>query len=615
MRQEENILHDYLDIIRKHEKYMKAITNILNVMKLSRNNYVCNEDFSNICFGNVRMDGIMFSRDGVDASCFDHCQIHSLNFRSGHCDAVTFVRFSSDSNMIMTGSCEDIIVWERETGQVISKFSSPFSKIVNSAILSDGVHAVTLAYHKSTDYDGMQMTIWNIADGTPLIHLNDNPSDWIMPDWIDENLMNEISSFINHHEPVSEIILKDSNGVITANACMNNEPLCVEDMVTPVLWDTEKRKIMTRFCGHEAPVRDMDISQDQKYLATASEDNTVIIWNIKLGKPDRILRAAPWVKAVAISPNMKQYLAGSSNTKVHLMQTNGYKYKYIGSMESGAASVGFTAYGEAVIGSWDHKVYIINLKNNYSFSGRFYHSPPVAVSSGHNLLAIGYFDGSTQILDIDRKTQSLRVRHHNMCGGTHNTVTSAAVSKTGRYVLFSTWDYSDGSSVWIMDLNESSEMKLHLHIKSKILTLAISPNEYQYCIGTEHSCVMVIPFNSVDDSIDFRGMHGCIVKVKFLENWKITAISNYETLILDLKNNSYNSFGFGDMNLIEHADISDDGRLLVAVHQDQVYLVNPYTENKKIHIIANLNLMACSFEGVQTDTETLKMLRQYGAYI
>lgn len=235
----------------------------------------------------------------------------------------------------------------------------------------------------------------------------------------------------------------------------------------------------------------------------------------------------------------------------------------------------------------------------------------MAVSSGRNLIAVGYFDGSTQILDIDRKTRSLRVRCHNMRVGIHNTVTSVAVSKTGRYVLFSTWNYSDGSRVWIMDLNESSELKLHLHIKSKILTLAISPNEYQYCIGTEKSGVMVIPFNSVD----FRGMHGCIVKVKFLENWKIAAISNYEVLILDLKNNSFNSFGFGDMNLIEHADISDDGRLIVAVHQDQVYLVNPYTENIEIHNIANLNILGCSFKGVQTDSETLKMLRQYGAYI
>ena len=69
------------------------------------------------------------------------------------------------------------------------------------------------------------------------------------------------------------------------------------------------------------------------------------------------------------------------------------------------------------------------------------------------------------------------------------------------------------------------------------------------------------------------------------------------------------------MNLIEHADISDDGRLIVAVHQDQVYLVNPYTENIEIYNIANLNILGCSFKGVQTDSETLKMLRQYGTYI
>lgn len=83
-----------------------------------------------------------------------------------------------------------------------------------------------------------------------------------------------------------------------------------------VVWDTDLRNY-TELLGHSNAVRSCATSDDGKYIATASWDCTIKVWNARTLELESIFTGhEDWVDTVAFAPNGKLMVSGGRDNKV-----------------------------------------------------------------------------------------------------------------------------------------------------------------------------------------------------------------------------------------------------------------------------------------------------------
>lgn len=80
----------------------------------------------------------------------------------------------------------------------------------------------------------------------------------------------------------------------------------------------------TRLIGHRSPIEGIEFSDDGRFIATASRDKTVRLWNrSNLNAQPITLKDHPdWVFSIAFSPNSEQILAGTKEDVIRAWPTN-----------------------------------------------------------------------------------------------------------------------------------------------------------------------------------------------------------------------------------------------------------------------------------------------------
>lgn len=80
----------------------------------------------------------------------------------------------------------------------------------------------------------------------------------------------------------------------------------------------------TRLVGHSSPIEDLIFSTDSRFLASASRDKTVRLWNREnlTAQPIKLQDHPDWVFTVAFSPDNSQILAGTKEQVVRAWPTN-----------------------------------------------------------------------------------------------------------------------------------------------------------------------------------------------------------------------------------------------------------------------------------------------------
>ena len=129
------------------------------------------------------------------------------------------------------------------------------------------------------------------------------------------------------------------------------------------IWDVAKRQLLRQLAGHEAGVRAVAFSPDGKQLLSGSWDATARVWDVASGQELRVLKGHIWpVLGVAWSPDGKRALTCSDGFRLWNMETGELLRHYTGHGQKTVWSVQFSGDGKrALTGSADETARIWDL--------------------------------------------------------------------------------------------------------------------------------------------------------------------------------------------------------------------------------------------------------------
>jgi len=128
---------------------------------------------------------------------------------------------------------------------------------------------------------------------------------------LNSNLKPDLNIQIGHIGGIEKVaFLPDGKHVLTAS---NDQ--------TVKLWDIASGKLLRSFVGHKSWITAMDITPDGKYVITGSRDKQMIMYDLSTGKAIKTFDSFEkgkehGISAIKIFPDGKTFLAGSANCNV-----------------------------------------------------------------------------------------------------------------------------------------------------------------------------------------------------------------------------------------------------------------------------------------------------------
>ena len=393
-----------------------------------------------------------------------------LQTRSGYSGEFNSISINSKNNLLAIANSQGIeIVRFAPTfignSQVLQKIPNNRAKINDISFSPDGEFIASASNDKS-------VRIWQIKKTIPQNQEADN-----------------ISSVAVNSQKSSEISF--------ANAGWDGK----------IYLRRQDGSLLKTLSGHEYPVTAINFSSNGKFLASASNDKTIKLWDLENNTlVDTFTEHKKSVNSVSFSSKDKLLVSGSTDKTVKLWNQTGKLLKTFSKPTDTVSSVTFSPNGNMIAaGSYDRHIYLWYLNGTLvnKFTGYKSEIASVKFSPDGNTLASASWDNTIRLWDI-RDAKQLQV----LTGHT-NRVTSTIFIANSKLLISGSTD----GTIRLWNLKSGDLLKTLSGNIGKINSLSLTEDSQALVIGSENAGVKVW---SLD--LDKLMEQGCSIVEDYLSN-------------------------------------------------------------------------------------------------
>ena len=436
---------------------------------------------------NHEVRGISFSPDGkklVSASADRTVRIWSfdtgkeLNIFQGYKHEVDKALFSPDGNFIATGGKDKTIkIWDSNTGRLMNTLMGHKNIIASLDFSPDGKKILSVGVDKSLKIwclapeevvpkkipvNSVNLSLDFSADSKSIVVETGGRLKKIQLNTGDENL------FLNNHD----------HDIISISCCPNNKFIASASVDKTVkIWDNKSGRELKTLSDHTDQVHCVSFSHDGKMIVSAGSDQTIKIWNTDNWKLVRSLNHHnEMVLSATFSPSGKRLATSDLSGMIYLIDVESGEIlskwldrsRYCGSVLFAKDDHSlFSTSEDNTIKMWDSN----SGKIIATLIGHTERVFSIDVSPDGKRLVSGSFDGSIKIWDIQNKNLIISFDNHKQ------QVRCVRFSKDGNKIA----SLSKDGSLLIWDTAVPSEKSTATSNKYPLVATSFENNDKIIC--------------------------------------------------------------------------------------------------------------------------------------
>ena len=343
------------------------------------------------------------------------------------------------------------------------------------------------------------------------------------------------------------------------------------DDQTLKVWDLQSGQELHTLRGHSNGVTAVAITPDGTQVVSASDDQTLKVWDLQSGQELHTLRGhKDWITAVAITPDGTQVVSASvdQTLKVWDLRT-GQEQRTLRGHSHRVSAVAITPDSKQVVSaSVDQTLKVWDLRTGQeqrTLRGHRHRVSAVAITPDGKQVVSASGDQTLKVWDL-RTGQDLRTLR-----GHHDWVNAVAVTPDGKHVVSASIDQT--LKVW--DLRTGQEQHTLRGHRHRVSAVAITPDGTQAISASADQTFKVWDLRTGQELRTLRGhSHRVSAVVITPDGQHVISISDDQTLkVWDLRTSQELYTLRGHNHRVSAVAITPDGTQAISASADQTFKV------------------------------------------